>query len=161
MYRWGTLLHFFIQKKSAVEEHRFFYETYGDHALSETACSDWLRLFKTNDFDVEGKKTLGSTENVWRRRIGGIISWIFIQAQAELAELLGVVQTPVSKSFKEFGIIRKQGHWGLCVLKLRDVERILSHVNSCFCDRKGNVLLHCIMTSDQRWIDYDNPMRRS
>ncbi|KAG5320002.1 MOS1T transposase, partial [Pseudoatta argentina] len=38
----GILLHYFIQKKSAAEAHRILVETYGEHALSERTCRDWL-----------------------------------------------------------------------------------------------------------------------
>ena len=40
MYLQGILLHYFIQKKSAVDVHRILVEDHGDHALSETTCRD-------------------------------------------------------------------------------------------------------------------------
>ena len=33
VYLWRILLPYFIQKKFAIEAHRIFVETYGDHAL--------------------------------------------------------------------------------------------------------------------------------
>jgi len=43
-----VLLYFFNVKKFAVESHRLLIEAY-----SEAACRDWLRCFKSSDFDVE------------------------------------------------------------------------------------------------------------
>ena len=37
-YMQGILLHYFIKIKSAAEAHRILFETYSDHALSETTC---------------------------------------------------------------------------------------------------------------------------
>ena len=49
----AILLHSFIQKKPAAEAHRILVENYGDHALSETTCKDWVRRLKNNNFDVD------------------------------------------------------------------------------------------------------------
>ena len=60
VYLQGILLHYFLQKKSATEAHRVLVENYGNHALLETACRDWFRCFKNNDFDIEDKKCFGA-----------------------------------------------------------------------------------------------------
>ena len=39
-------------------------EAYNDNALSETACRDWFRKFKSGDFDVEDKERLGQPKKV-------------------------------------------------------------------------------------------------
>ena len=56
MYLRGIFLHYFIQKKSINEAQRILVETYGDHALSETACRDRLRRFRNFHFHVENKE---------------------------------------------------------------------------------------------------------
>ena len=50
-----VLLHYFIPKKTAAESHRILVKVYGEHALSETMCSDWFRRFKSGDFDLSNK----------------------------------------------------------------------------------------------------------
>ena len=59
VYLRKILLHYFIQNKSAPEAHRIIVETYGDNALSNTTCGDWIRRFKNNDFKPEDKKRTG------------------------------------------------------------------------------------------------------
>ena len=39
-------------------------------------------------------------------------------------------------------------------------NHVLSCVNSCFNSRKRKVFLHCIITGDEKWIDYNNPKHR-
>ena len=47
-----VLIFFFHSKKSATEAHRELQKVYGDAALSETTCRDFLRRFKDVDFNV-------------------------------------------------------------------------------------------------------------
>lgn len=54
-----VLLYFFFAKKSAAESHRLLVETYGEHALSKTQCTEWFHRFKSGDFDVTDKERPG------------------------------------------------------------------------------------------------------
>ncbi|GFU64433.1 hypothetical protein TNCV_3948001 [Trichonephila clavipes] len=40
-------------KKSAAEAHRMLSNTYGEAAIRERTCREWLQRFKKDDFDVE------------------------------------------------------------------------------------------------------------
>ena len=75
VYLHGMLLHYFIKKKPAAEEHRILVEIYGDHAQSETICWDWLRRFKKIKIFMLKIRKLRRTVNVWKRKIRGITSW--------------------------------------------------------------------------------------
>ncbi|KAL3278107.1 hypothetical protein HHI36_013452 [Cryptolaemus montrouzieri] len=53
-----VLIFFFHSKKAAAEAHRGIPKVYGDAALSETTCQDWLR--RSNfDFDVDDRPREG------------------------------------------------------------------------------------------------------
>ena len=52
-------------------------------------------------------------------------------------------------------IIKNQGNWVPYELKPRDVERRFFACEQLF-QRKG--FLHRIMTGDEKWVHYDNPM---
>ena len=43
----------------AAEAHQELLKVYGDAALSETTCRDWLRRFKDGDFDVDDRPREG------------------------------------------------------------------------------------------------------
>lgn len=49
-------------KKSAAEIYRTLVETYGNNALSDKMCIDWLRRFKNSDFELEDKECSGATK---------------------------------------------------------------------------------------------------
>ena len=59
-YLRGILLHYFSEKKSAAEAHRILFTTYSDRVLLETACRDWFRRFKNNNFNNEDKECFGA-----------------------------------------------------------------------------------------------------
>ena len=40
----------FNLKKTAAESQRILLEAYGEHALSEPSCREWVRKFKSGDF---------------------------------------------------------------------------------------------------------------
>lgn len=46
----------FVLKNSVAEAHQMHVETYGDHALAELTCREWLRCFKSDDFDVRNEE---------------------------------------------------------------------------------------------------------
>ena len=105
VYLRRILLHYFIQKKSEAEAHRILVETYGDHTLLETICRDGFGRFKNNDFDVKVKERSDAP-----KKFKALIHKDSCQAQAELAESLGVDNTTVSKCLKALAMILKQGH---------------------------------------------------
>ena len=156
----GILQFFFIQKKSAAEVHRILVETYGDHALSETTCRDWFRCLKNNDFDVEDKEHSGTLKKFEDKELEALIHENSCQGQTELAKSLEVDHTTVSKCLKALGLIQKQGHWVISELKLRDVTHHLVICEQLLQWQKRKGLLHCIVTSNEKWIHYDNPKHR-
>ena len=110
VYLWGILLHYFIQKKSAVKVDRILVETHGEHALLETICRDWFRCLKKNDFDVHDKECSGSSKKFGDEELEALLDEDSCQVLVELAESLGVDCMTILKCLKALGMIQKQGH---------------------------------------------------
>ena len=154
MYLQGILLHYFIQKKPAAESHRILIETYGNHALLETACRDWFRHFKNNDFDVEDKEHSGAPKKFRDKELEALLYENSFQVQAQLAESFGVDQTTVLKCLKELGMIQKQRHWVLFKLKSWDIKWLLVTCEWLLQQLKRKGFLNHIMTGEEKWIHY-------
>ena len=88
MYLRGILLHYFIQNKSAAEAQRILVETYGDNALSDTTCRDWLRHFKNNDFKLEDKERSGASKKFEDKELEEIFDEYRSKTLAELGKTL-------------------------------------------------------------------------
>ncbi|KAG5322328.1 MOS1T transposase, partial [Pseudoatta argentina] len=111
VYLRGILLPYFIQKKSAAEAHRILVQTYDDNALSDTACRDWFRRFKNNDFELEDKERSGAPKTFQDKELEQLLDEDPSQTLSELEKILQIDESTVSKRLKGLGMIQKQGHW--------------------------------------------------
>ena len=115
-----------------------FFSTYGEAALSERTCREWLE-------DAELKALLAGNS---------------CQTQEELAESSGVTQEAISKRLKAMGMIQKQGNWVPYKSKPRDVERRFFACGQLLQRQNRKRFLYRIVTADEKWVHYDNPKRR-
>ena len=79
---------------------------------------------------------------------------------AELGKTLQVDESTVSKRLKVLVMIQKQGNWVPYELKPRDVERHFVTCELLLQRQKRKGFLKRVLTSDKKWIHYDNPKRR-
>ena len=82
------------------------------------------------------------------------------QTQKELALTLGLTQQTISYRLKSLGMIQKQENWVPYELKPRNVERRFFTCEMLLARHKRKGFLHRIITSDEKWIHYDNPKKR-
>ena len=61
---WEVLIFFFHSKKTAAKAHRELQKVYGDAALSEKTCRDWIRCFKDDDFNIDDRPREGRPKTV-------------------------------------------------------------------------------------------------
>ncbi|KAL0130804.1 hypothetical protein PUN28_002426 [Cardiocondyla obscurior] len=154
------LLHYFIQKMTAVEAHRILVETYGDYALSETTCRDWFRRFKNDDFDVEDKARSGAPKKFEDEELQALLQQDSGQTLTELGESLGVDHSTIWKRLKALEMIQKQGHWLPHQLKQRDIEKRFFTCEQLLQRHRKKGFLYSIVTGGQKWVHYDNPKKR-
>jgi len=117
-----TLLFCFNLKKSAAESHRIV-KAYGDNALSETTCRDWLRRFNDDNFDLSDKKHENRLRKVEDCQLQALLDEDDTQSQKMLAEQLGVSQAAISMRLHTMGKIQKIGKWVPHELNDRQMER--------------------------------------
>jgi len=88
------LIYSFNLKKSATKAHRLLVETYGDAAISERSCHEWLQKFKNSEFDVKDKERSGRPKGLYEdAELEALLDedWMKkCQTQKELAFTLGV-----------------------------------------------------------------------
>lgn len=99
------LLHYYISKKTAAENHRILVATYGKYALSETTCRDWFRRFKSGDFDTDDKERSGHPKKIEDEELKKkILDEDPSQTQEDLARSLNVDRSTVAKRLKAMGM---------------------------------------------------------
>ena len=134
---------------------------YGEAALSERKCCGWFQRFKSGDFDVEDRHSGGKDKIIEDSELEALLAEDSCQTQEELAESLGVPQQAISKCLKVMGMIQKQENCVLYELKPRDVERRFFACEQLLQRQNPKMLLHRIVTGDEKWVHYDNPKFRT
>lgn len=155
-----VLLYFFNIKKSAAESHRLLVEAYGECALSKTTCEDWLRRFKSGDFDVNDKERPGAVKTFEDAELQALLDEDDAQTQQQLADQLGVNQSTISDRLKAMGKIQKMSKWVPYELSPRDIERRKTMCEILLERQERKSFLHQIVTGDEKWIYFSNPKRK-
>ena len=105
----AVLPDYYIFKKTAVESHRSLEKIYGQHALSETTCSDWFRRLKNGDSDLSNKDRRKPPKKFEDADLHALLDEDSTQTLKQLAEALEVDQGTISKRLYTIGKIHKEG----------------------------------------------------
>ncbi|KAG5322262.1 MOS1T transposase, partial [Pseudoatta argentina] len=114
-------------------------------ALSDTACRDWFRRFKNNDFELEDKERSSAPKKFQDKELEQLLDEDPSQTLSELGKILQVDESTVSKRLKGLGMIQKQGHWVITGeryrLQLMRLSRALKEKRPLYAQRHDKVIL--------------------
>jgi len=82
------------------------------------------------------------------------------QSQKMLAEQLGVSQAAISMRLHAMEKVQKIGKWVPHELNDRQMERCQNTSQILLARQKRKSFLHRIVTSDEKWIYFQNPKRK-
>lgn len=153
------LLLFFNLKKNATEAHRLLSEAYPEYAPEVRVCQKWFAQFKSGAFDVKDKERPGQPKKFVDKELKALLDEDPYQTQEELAKLLSVDRSTISKRLKAAGFIQKQGNWLPYELKPSDIERRLTVSEMLLQRYKKKDFLHRIVTGGEMWF-YFNSLKR-
>lgn len=155
-----ALLFCYHLKKSATEAHQMLEEAYGDHALGKTQCYNWFKKFKSGDFEVDNESRGRPPQKFEDAELQALLDQDSTQTQDELAEQLQVTRATISKRLNRMGLTQKLTRWVPHELTERQQERRLTTCETLLARHERKSFLHRIVTSDEKWIYYDNPTRQ-
>lgn len=157
----GSLITFFLLKKSAAESHRLLGEAYGEHTPSIKTCEYWFRRFKSGDFNVEDKERSGRPEKFEETELQALLDENACQTQRELAMELNVTQATISQHLHAMGKIRKLGRWVPHQLNENQLKARIDACKKHLDEHKKHSFLYRIVTGDEKWVYYENPKRKA
>jgi len=147
----------FNLKKTAAESHRMLVEAYRELALSETTCKEWFWRFKFDDFDTNDKNVQAS-KKIRRYRIASIGRW---RSMSNIKSICRNVECYSSNHFQAFKSHQKniQGRKMDAIwIERKRHRKAKNHLRNTACQAKKKG--HRIVTSDKKWIYFDNPKHR-
>lgn len=155
-----ALLLCFNLKKNTREAHETMVSAYGDHALGISQCQEWFKRFRVGNFDLGSKKRENRPKKFQDVELQALLEENDSQTQEELAEQLGVTRETVSRRLKTMGLIQKLSKWVPHNLTERNQERRSATCDFLLARHTRKPFLHRIVTSDEKWIFYENPKRQ-
>lgn len=155
-----VLLFCYNWKKSATEAHQMLVEVYGDHALSKAQCYNWFKKFKSGNFETDNEPRGKPADKFDDAELQNLLDQDNCQTQDELAEQLQVAQATVSRRLKRMGLTQRLSRWVPHELNDRQQERRLATCSALLARHERKSFLHRIVTSDEKWIYYENPARQ-
>lgn len=117
------LLLLFKMKKSAAESRRWLVEPYGDDILSEQACREWFRRFRSGELDFEDKQRAGPSKKFEDAELQALLDQDDAQTEEQISVALNVDQSTISRRLHELGKIQKATRWAPRELNDRQKEK--------------------------------------
>lgn len=155
-----VILHYFLAKKSSAETHRLLVDVYGVHAPVITTCQNWFLRFRNGDFSIDDKKHERAYTTFEDGKLEECLETDPCQTVRELSATLDVHYSTISRRLSSLGYVQRQGIWVPHELSARDRERRKTMCEILLERHKRKGFLYRIVTSDEKWIHYDNPKRK-
>ena len=153
------MLYEFRQEKNASQATKAICSVFGDDALNERTCRYWFARFKTGDYDLNDKERSGRPVEADDELLEELLEEDPRQSSRELAMALSVSHTTVLSRLHELGKVQKVGKWVPHKLSEVNISQRLSICVSLASRQKKKSFLWKIVTGDEKWLYYDNPVR--
>lgn len=154
------LLFYFRKGKNAVQARKKLCAVYGEECLTERQCQRWFARFRSGDFDLEDTPRSGRPTEVDDDKIKAMIETNRRSTTREIAEKLGISHTSVENHLKQLGFVNKLDIWIPHELKEIHLIKRINICDSLLKRNKTDPFLKRIITGDEKWIVYNNVVRK-
>ena len=129
------LLYYFRKGKKTVQARKKLYDVYDEKSLTERPCQNWFARFRSGDFHLKDAPRSGRPTEVDEDKIKTMIENNWCSTTREIAEKLNILNE-----------IQLTKRISICDLLLKRNET--------------DPFLKRIITGDEKWVVYDNEMRK-
>lgn len=154
------MLYEFHQGKNASQTTKAICSVYGEDALEERTCRNWFARFKSGDFDLNDKDRSGRPLEADDDALEQLLREDPRQSTSELALQLLVTSRTVLNRLHALGKVQKIGKWVPHKLSEVNISQRLSICVSLSSRHKKKSFLWKIVTGDEKWLYYDNPVNK-
>lgn len=154
------LLYYFKKGKRAAEAHRKICGVYGDDALTERAAQKWFAKFRSGDTSLEDGPRSGRPTEVDSNDIKALVEQDRTIKVREIAETLKIGYGTVQRHLQQLGYVSRLDVWVPHKLTEMNLANRISICNSLLKRHESDPFLKRIVTGDEKWIIYDNIVRK-
>lgn len=156
----ACLLYDFKLKKTAAESHRSLMLAFGDIALSERQCRRWFERFHRGDESLEDDEHGKRPQLLDNDLLLSSIESNPAQSIRELAITFNCSKSTIAEHLKTLGKVNRSGKWVPHVLTdpIRAARVMMSGI--LLRKVKTSGFLESIVTSDEKWIHFDNTTKK-
>ncbi|UYV81825.1 SETMAR [Cordylochernes scorpioides] len=116
--------------------------------------------FSSGDFELDNEQRGKPPQKFEDAELQALLDEDSTQPQEKLAKQLQVSQGAVSLRLNSLGMTQKLSRWVPHELSERQQERRLVTCGGLLARHEKKSFLHRIVTSDEKWIHFSNPMRQ-
>lgn len=154
------ILYEFEQGRNAVQAYQNLLKVFGDDAVSERTCRNRFQKFKAGDRSLEDRPRSGRPSAIDDDILLNILKENPFLTSSEIAEKLNVAQQTVSDHIQRLGLVYKYSQWVPKELTISNLSTRVTICSSLLCRNKREPFLHHLVTGDEKWISFDNVVRK-
>lgn len=150
------LLYDFKQGKTAAESHRCLVQAFGEEAFSESQCRFWFHRFREGNLsldDIEHNRRPPVVDNDLLR---SQIESDPCQSTRQLASAFHCSNSTIAEHLHSIGKVNRCGKWVPHVLSDANKAARVTISGILISRSKTTGFLDSIVTSDEKWIQYEN-----
>jgi len=154
------LLYYFKKGKRAADAHKKICYVYGDNALTERVCQKWFAKFRSRDFDINDAPRSGRPTKINSDNVKAIIDKDPCQSVREIATALNISHTSAENHLRQLGYVSRLNVWVPHELTEANLATRISICDSLRKRQENDPFLKRMVTGDEKWIVYDNVVRK-
>ena len=136
------------------------YDVYSEKSLTERQCQNWFARFRSGDFDLKNAPRSGRPTEVDNDEIKTMIKNNRCSTTREIAEKLNISHICVERHLKQLGYVNNLDIWVPHKLNEIQLTKRISTCDSLVKRNETDPFLKRIITGDEKWVFYDNVVRR-
>lgn len=154
------MLYDFKLGKSAAESHRSLCKAFGEDVISQSQCRRWFQRFRNGDVSLEDEERGRPPQVIDDEQLKNAIESDPRQTTRELAEAFGCSNVTVLSHLHAIGKTNRCGKWVPHQLTEANMATRMFDAGILLRKAKDSGFFDSILTSDEKWICYDNQRRK-
>ncbi|CAK9820139.1 Histone-lysine N-methyltransferase SETMAR [Anthophora quadrimaculata] len=150
----------FKQGNSAKATAEKICSVYGEGLITDLAVRNWFIKFRSGDTTLKDEPRAGRLSDFDDNLLKAILEQNPRQSTRGIAERLNTSQSTVNRHLEKLGKVSKLGVWVPHNLSERNKEDRMSIATSLLSRVKIEPFLNRIVTGDEKWVTYDNIVRK-